>query len=319
MAQTIDKRVGKGSFLPMSDANVQKVTELLNMVPADHGGSAGALKPPVKRDRLEQAICDFQAFQFGQVTGFIDPENVTIRRLEVYAAGDRPGPDGVAFQFKAARQYIVEQAKTMVGMVSNQQVDQKTHERHGWRELWEIFYAAGIPVETQEEYEHRKSLPKFTLPAGKKLPFDHFKYVRRATPGMAWCGIFATWALNRAGFNFKWVTNKGIRHQDGSPLPLTGPVGITLGDVCVVNDKHVAERETSEEFGLNLFGQHLSHHIIVTSHPTLQGTIDVIEGNYPHQQLGAHSIVDDNTRMPLGKRNIREIIHRYTLFQPLTL
>jgi hypothetical protein len=311
--------VGKGSFLPMTDANVQKVSELLQGVPAEDGGPGDKLRPPVTRDRLEAAISNFQAVQFGQVTGFADPDQMTIRRLELYAGGSRPGPDASAFALMTMRQRIVEHAQSMVGNVSNYQFDPKTRERHGWQELWDIFYSAGIPVETQEEYEVRKGLKRFTLPAGRKLPFDHFRYVRQSTPGMAWCGIFATWALNQAGFGCKWLVNKGIRRQDGSPLPLSGSAGVTLGDVCVVNDYHVNAQDTSEDLGLNVSGQFLAHHIIVASHPTPHGTIDVIEGNYPHQQYGAHSIVDDSTRCPLGKRNVSQIVHRYSLFLTTTL
>ncbi len=320
MTATITKRVGKGRFRPRNDPDVAVVAELLEQVPVDQGGPGSGFRNSLTQNELEKAIANFQAYQFGQVTGFVDPDNITMRRLNRFADGGRPGVDAIAWQFKAQRKYVVQCAQSMVGKVSNAHIDPKTKERRGWRELWDIFHSAGIPVESESEYESRKALPKFTLPAGGKIPFDQFKYVKGTKPGgIPWCGIFATWALNQAGFNVMWRLNKGICEGNGTPLPVLSPHGVTIGDVCIVADtsEQVSVRDRGAD--IRFYEQFLSHHIIVASHPSPHGNIDVIEGNFPHQTQGAHSIVDDSNRMPKRKRHVREILQRYDLFQPVSM
>ncbi len=320
MTATIRKRVGKGAIRPRTDPDVVVVADLLEKVPVDQGGPGSGFRRAIAPGDLEKAIANFQAFQFGQATGFVDPDQVTLRRLNVIASGGRPGVDAIAWHFKAMRKMVVQRAQSMVGKVSNRVVDKATSERQGGRELWEIFDSAGIAVESETEYQNRLASPKFTLPAGGKIPYDQFKFAKVSKPGgIAWCGIFATWALNQAGFNFMWRLNRGICGPNGSTLPVISPHGITVGDVCIVADRSMALGENDGGFGLNIQSQFLTHHIIVASHPTPQGTVDVIEGNYPHQSYGAHSIVDDSTRMPQGKRHVREILQRYDLFQPLSM
>ena len=107
--------------------------------------------------------------------------------------------------------------------------------------------------------------------------------------------------------------------MSGSTLPVVPAHGVTIGDVCIVNDRSGQVNDGADGFGMSFHNQFLTHHIIVASHPTPQGIIEVVEGNFPHLEYGAHSIVDDSNRMPQGKRHVRDVLQRYELFQPLSL
>src|SRR5262245_24960377 len=123
MAITITHRVGRSGLFKSNHVDVKSVIQLLNAVDRLHGGAQGSLKEAPTRVELEAAICVFQVQHFGTSTGFVDPDNATLRLLNQYAAGEVPAPDAMASQIGATRQRIVDAARTMIGRVSNRLID----------------------------------------------------------------------------------------------------------------------------------------------------------------------------------------------------
>lgn len=336
MVRMIARSVGEGAATSWNVPDVKTVLDLLNTVPVRDGGTKESpLQRGVPSGKLIGAIRRFQLHHFGVTNGRIDPDNVTISLLNKYDSGRASGPlafssDVHSFVIKAARLRIVEQAKTLLGKVSNRRDAEQA--RTGWRVLRDIYVGAGAAVEDEATYQARKAKEarekRKIAAAPGVVPLDDFLSAPTSPgdkgtypAGMRWCGIFATWALNQAGFHLVWIAGKAISYSASQQVSKINAaadgrgadLGVTTGDVCIVNDK--SDDLKSKD---NPQGYHW-HHVIVASEPGLDGSFDVIEGNYTDAGGARQCIVDETTRFGAVRRKTSEIISRYDLFRPQSL
>ena len=210
------------------------------------------------------------------------------------------------------REMIVEQAKLWAGKVYLSADGKMVGDDHlvemykttgaGGRSIflgggWSPIFEKGI---RQGMWVRKVPLPASKQPGGKDSESVH-KYCTSVEEGegihgpVAWCGVFATFVLKKAGLTAHWgqqVINcdSYVRWGNGvKSSPSDWKSRIEKGDICCLDTKPGASN---------------NHHIIVTNVPVSGDKIDTVEGNLssPRQSIQALT----------GKRNRNDI---YTLYK----
>jgi len=288
MSSHITEGVG---MLPAKVGNkpvdVLVIQALLNSIPAATGGPLGAGAVP-KTGRVHcypgdptiQAIVRFQTWYFGVASGRVTPNSPTLRAMDEVASGHPTGrswhghgpvggQSGGASAWSWARMLrvgnlrarIVEVAEWeatrpdrlsgQVNTVTTRDAEGRTvvrKERAGWQRVQEYFRVLEGWTWTPAELDKLKDPTRDLLPGG-----------------IHWCGIFATWVLNRAGIPVRWRTRVGpIVSHGASELPLAGfqDKAATVGDICILKGEAV-------------------HHVIPTTAPDALGDYELVAGNTP--------------------------------------
>ncbi len=108
--------------------------------------------------------------------------------------------------------------------------------RHGWRRLHEYFQTASVHVDMNIE-EQREGI----LCWNKRVQQPHLPQAPGTTPGVHWCGIFATWALSNAQSRWPNFVRRPLRWMSpliSMPKQLAmengGKLNLEAGDVAVI-------------------------------------------------------------------------------------
>jgi hypothetical protein len=281
VAQLINASVGKGGRNNRDD--VQVVIDLLNLALPKMG------KPKLADPNLLiSAIYTFQMHHFGVAIGRVDPNNVTLNKLNEVAHGAMvPGlPQTSAGMMNAWRDAIVHVAGIEAGRADR--------------------VLGPDPKSQKQSPEGAARLREYFRVLPEAASWKDEEFEKGKPGGKAWCGIFATWVLTQCQIPVQWGINEdGVWGMIWSSLDITGTKKIAAnedrfygkGDICLVTEPTVVEPFPT-------------HHFIVAEEPNpAKGTMATIEGNFYDSLSGRRNSVARN------QRPIQKYPH-YSPFQP---
>ncbi len=100
--------------------------------------------------------------------------------------------------------------------------------------------------------------------------------------GVMWCGIFATWMLQKCGLDATWVNGKGIRSETNEVK-----LEFATNNLSTVTQ---AQRDNMEIGDVCVLGENQHHVILVDARPGVDD-VTVVEGNIP---LPRHSVLESH-------------------------